>query len=326
MKALIIGAGRVGSSFDQVKEKEWVNTHLGAYKKSKKIKSIAICDTNKQALKQAVDFWSVKDAFDTVDEAMENFHPDIVSLCAGVKYNLDIIRKISSYNSVKLAWVEKPFSDNLGNANKQLELFSQHKIHFITNYQRRFDGFYLYVKEHLSELVGDVQKCTAYFSGGVINAGSHLVNLFLFYFGTPKKVKPIKIEPGANGDFHGDFSLSFENFNAYCFELNKQSSFLSGGYAIFEIDILGSKGRIDIKSLPFNEYDYNYYEAGDSRFPKVKVLKPRKLPLDFKRNYMENELSCLLSRSKDKEVKDKEKAIETLKIFEKLGIWKERKK
>ena len=44
MKALVVGMGRTGSSFDEVKEKNWVNTHLGAYKKSSAIKGIAICD------------------------------------------------------------------------------------------------------------------------------------------------------------------------------------------------------------------------------------------------------------------------------------------
>ena len=44
MKALVIGAGRVGSSFDQLKEKNWVNTHIGAYKKSSRISEIATTD------------------------------------------------------------------------------------------------------------------------------------------------------------------------------------------------------------------------------------------------------------------------------------------
>ena len=116
--------------------------------------------------------------------------------------------------------------------------------------------------------------------------------------------------------------MNFENFSAYCFELNKQSSFLSGGYAIFEIDILGSKGRVNIRSLPFNEYDYTYYESGSSRFPKVKVLKPKDLGLGFKRKYMEDELNCLLTRSKEKKIEDKEDAIKTLEVFKKLGILK----
>ena len=320
MKALVIGAGRVASSFDQVKEKDWVNTHLGAYKKNKNIKSIAICDIDGRALKQAADFWSLEDTFDTVDRAMESFRPDMASICAGAGHNLDILRKVARPGCVKFVWIEKPFSNTLENAQKQLEIFAREKIHFLTNYQRRFDGFYLYLKKHLPELIGDVQKCTAYFSGGVINTSSHLVNLLIFYFGIPKGAEPIRIEPDNKGDFHGDFSLDFGNFSAYCFEVNKQSSILSGGYSIFEIDILGSKGRIDIKSLPFNEYGYSYYEVGDSRFPGVKVLKPKDLNLNFTREYMEAELEHLLSKSGEDEVKDSEGAVETVRVFKELGL------
>ncbi len=320
MKALVVGVGRIGSSFDQIKEKNWINSHIGTYRKNSKIEKIAICDKDIRVLKKAANFWSIKESFDNLDEALKDFSPEIVSVCTGARHNLEIIRKITRYRSVKLLWIEKPFSDTLKNAFTQQKLLVKHNIHFVTNYQRRFDRFYLYVKDHVTDLVGSVQKCVAYFSGGVVNTASHLVNLLIFYFGVPETSVSINIKAGEDRDSHGDFCLDFKNFKAFCFELNKQSSVLSGGYSIFEIQIFGDKGRMDIRSLPFNEYDYDYYVVGKSRFKNVKVLDKKRLGLDFKRRYMENGLKFLLDKVKKRRIKDTEGAIETLKILKEIGV------
>lgn len=320
MKALVVGMGRMGSSFDMISEKKWVNTHLGAYKHNSLIKKIAICDKSEKALNEAASFWSIKDLFTNVEEALELFSPDICSICCNAQQNLALIRNIIKCKSVKLLWVEKPFSDTVEHALEQLKLLSHAKIHFVTNYQRRFDGFYVYIKDRLDDMVGNIQKCTAYFSGGIVNSGSHLVNLLLFYFGLPCKVFPLKLEAKAmEFDYHGDFCLDYDNFNVYCFELNKQTSILSKGYSIFEIQIWGEKGRLDIKSMPYNEYAFTYYAVGSLKFKNVSVLKEERLKLNFKRTYMHEELKFLLSKIHNSRSIDTEGAVDTLKILKEIG-------
>ena len=59
MKALVIGAGRIGSTFDELKEKDWTNTHIGAYLKNARIMEVAVCDKDEIALKRSLDFWHI---------------------------------------------------------------------------------------------------------------------------------------------------------------------------------------------------------------------------------------------------------------------------
>lgn len=319
MKALVIGAGRIASTFDRVPGKTWVNTHLGAYKKNRAISKIALCDSSSNALASAADFWCIKDTFSTLDEALKVFEPDIVSVCAGAAQNLGIIKTLVACKAIKGVWIEKPFSDTVNNALLQHRLLSSARIQYITNYQRRFDGFYVHTKNHLTDLVGNVQKCTAFFSGGVINSASHLINLLLFYFGLPTRSCALSIERSDN-DFHGDFKIDFGAFSAFCFEINRQSSILAKGYSIFELQIWGDKGRVDLRSLPFNEYDYRYCCASDSRFKGVKILKQKRVKLFFKRDFMETGLSYLLSKLGGKKIEDTEQAIDTLKVFKSIGV------
>lgn len=322
MKALVIGAGRIGSAFDQIKEKKWVNSHVGAYKKNRRIKKIAVCDKDLAALKRAADFWRLKDTFNDLNNALRQFSPDIVSLCTGAGANLKLIDEVSRQKSVKFLWIEKPFSDTLENASAQLAILKKNNIHFVTNYQRRFDGFFRYIKDNMEGLIGKPQKCAAFFSGGIVNSASHLVNLLIFYFGLPENSIPLGITMDGQSNYHGDFCIKFNGLNAYCFELNRQSSIISGGYSIFEIQIFGEKGRLDIRSLPFNEYSYDYYAAGRGRFKNINILRRKNIRLKFPRRYMENGLEALLSKADEKEVSDGEGAIETLKVFKQIEVIK----
>jgi len=319
MKALVVGMGRTGSSFDEVKEKNWVNTHLGAYKKSSVIKGIAICDINQKALDKAIEFWNIKNAYNNIENALHEFSPEIVSLCVSADNILPLMKKLIKYSSIKFLWIEKPFSDSVENARKQIELLSQHKIRFLTNYQRRFDQCYDYAKENLNALIGSPEKCVCFFSGGIVNTASHLVNLLLYFFGTPQTVRALNIKKDETGVDHGDFMLRFNACDAYAFEVNPSSSILTGAYSIFEVHLLGNKGKFIIKSLPLNGVDFDYYKASNSNFKGVKILKKEEVNINKERCYMEQELSTLIGRD-DEMAGDNEGTLETLMILNKLGV------
>jgi len=319
LKALVVGMGRIGSSFDEVKEKNWVNTHLGAYKKSSAIKGIAICDINQKALDKAIEFWNIKNAYNNIENALHEFSPEIVSLCVSADNILPLMKKLVKYSSIKFLWIEKPFSDSVENARKQIELLSQYEIRFLTNYQRRFDQCYDYAKENLNSLIGNPQKCVCFFSGGIVNTASHLINLLLYFFATPPTVKALNIKRDEAGVDHGDFMLRFNACDAYAFEVNPSSSILTGAYSIFEVHLLGNKGKFIIKSLPLNGVDFDYYRASNSNFKGVRILKEEEVNINKERCYMEQELSTLIGKV-DALVGDNEGAIETLKILNKLGV------
>jgi len=322
MKALVVGMGRTGSSFDEVKEKNWVNTHLGAYKKSSAIKGIAICDVNQKALDKAIGFWNIKNAYNNIENALHEFSPEIVSLCVSADNILPLTKKLIKYSSIKFLWIEKPFSDSVENARKQIELLSQHEIRFLTNYQRRFDQCYDYTKENLNVLIGRPQKCVCFFSGGIVNTASHLVNLLLYFFGMPSIVKALNIKKyETTGVGHGDFMLRFNECDAYAFEVNPSSSIITGAYSIFEVHLLGNKGKLIIKSMPMNVVDFDYYRASNSNFKGVKILKEEEVDINKERFYMEQELSTLIGRDNET-VGDNEGALETLMILNKLGVMK----
>jgi len=319
MKALVVGMGRTGSSFDEVKEKNWVNTHLGAYKKSSAIKGIAICDIKQKALDKAIEFWNIKNAYNNIENALHEFSPEIVSLCVSADNILPLIKKLIKYSSIKFLWIEKPFSDSVENAREQIELLSQHKIRFLTNYQRRFDQCYDYARENLNAFIGNPEKCVCFFSGGIVNTASHLVNLLLYFFGMPSTVKALNIKKDETGVNHGDFMLRFNACDAYALEVNPSSSILTGAYSIFEVHLLGNKGKFIIKSLPHNSVDFEYYRASNSNFKGVRILKEEEVNINKERCYMEQELSTLIGRDNGA-IGDNEGALETLKILNKLGV------
>jgi len=319
MKALVVGAGRVGSSFDQLKGKDWVNTHLGAYKKNSRISEIAICDVDPNVSKRASKLWGIPTIYSEISEAIRDFSPTVVSLCIPPEHNLPAIRELVKHGAVRLLWVEKPFSDSVANARQQVGLLKEHEINFLTNYQRRFDPSYEKVKMEVQDLLGEIQKCVCFFSGGVVNTASHLINLLIYYFGTPRSCEALNITKLKSGIFHGDFRLIFEGFDAYALEVNPAASILSGAYSILEIQLVGSKGKLIIKSLPFNEVEFDYSRVGNSRFEGIKILEATPLNIKHKRLYMERELETLLERENES-VLDCEDALETLLVLHQIGV------
>jgi predicted dehydrogenase len=157
-------------------------------------------------------------------------HPDIIrhTLNAGIRHIL----------------CEKPVSSDLILARDVFALVDRCRGDLFVNYWRFFDRSHQLVKRVIVEkTLGDVLKVCCYYGKGVKNTASHLIHLFLDYFGEIEWIKKLTGDSShASGD---DLDIDFV-FGTRSGIVGSVLYIPNDDYRIFEIDILCSKGRIRV--------------------------------------------------------------------------------
>ena len=252
LKCGVIGCGRVGCGFDDTPLRNIIRTHAMSYVKNKRTKLISFCDIDQNKLKKYGKKFSIKNLYTENDKMMENEKLDCISICTLANTHLKIV-KTAIKNNVKGIIIEKPISDTLNNAKKIIQLCERNNIILAVNHQRRFDPFYhrvaLLIKN--SEL-GKIQHVNVLYGGGIANTGSHIFDILRLFFGEAVSVfaKLSNNKSTNKFDPNVDSTIEFKN-KIHC----SLHALDSQNYGIAEMDILGTKKRINI-DLVTNEMKF----------------------------------------------------------------------
>lgn len=293
-KAALVGCGRIGSEFDEDTKRKIISTHAGAYSAILETELVAVADINGEKLEKCGKRWGVKSLYQNYEEMLENENLDILSICTWNSTHLDIVRKAVEYD-VKAIFCEKPIADTLSNAYKMVEICNKNNVILQIDHQRRFCEFHQEIKNFLSSgKLGETQQVSFHYTAGIANTGSHMFDLLRFFFGDVEWVIAFQSEnksPNEN-DPNFDGFIRFKN-NVFCsIHACDVKDFL-----IFEMDIVGEKGRLRITHSGF---DLDFFEIRDSNlFSGYKELyrcEPsidKDLPRDFMINGVKHLVECL---------------------------------
>ncbi|MBU4348545.1 Gfo/Idh/MocA family oxidoreductase [Patescibacteria group bacterium] len=145
---------------------------------------------------------------------------------------------------VKNILCEKPISYSLEESKKLIKKAEKAGCVLFVNYFRAFnDSYARLIKKIKSRFLGRIQSFDVKYSRGIFNNGTHMIDLLIRMFGEVKTARGVKNltcnffekDPTINA------SLQFKNgISGYIHGLNNDF------YNIFELDILGEKGRIKI--------------------------------------------------------------------------------
>ena len=265
-RSAIVGCGRIASLFSKDNLRGGVVTHAAMYKDNPETELVAACDIDKKKLEEFGSTWEMKALYTDFEEMLKNENIDIVSICTWDTTHYELVMLAAKYG-VKAIFCEKPIADNLSKADEMVALCKEKGIVFAVNHSRRWDNFEHKIKDYIvSGKLGEIQCVSAYYTAGIANTGTHLLDLLGFFFDEVKWVwaNSDGVIEGADPTLDG------------CMFFNKGfSCFLHGmdvnAYVIFEIDIYGKKGRLRIKNSGFN---LQAWEVIDSpRFSGYKELK-----------------------------------------------------
>ena len=156
LKAVIIGAGRIGVEFDQC--------HAQAYTDCKDTELVELIDLDLPKACRAAEKWGIPHASNIF-----NTNADIVSICTPPETHLDVLRQVVS--EVKGILCEKPIATTLEDADEMIRLCKRYNVILQVNHQRRWG------------------MPTFRYSRGILNTMTHGFDLLRMYFGEVDRIE-----------------------------------------------------------------------------------------------------------------------------------------
>ncbi len=244
LRAAIIGCGQIAGGYDEQTGPEEVRTHAKVYQLQPATELVAVADQDGQRAREFSARWGNPAAYSDIAKMLAAEHPDIVSICTPDSTHAAVLEMCLDCPTIRAVWCEKPLTTDVGAAEAIVSACAQRGIVLAVNYQRRWQPQMERIKNALKRGdLGDVQKVVVYYSKGICHNGSHAVDLLLDWFGLPNTLQV----HGSLVDFVADdptvdARLQFGDIPVYLIGVDERA------YSLFEIQILGTVGRVDVKS------------------------------------------------------------------------------
>ncbi len=279
LRAAIIGCGRIAGSFDKDPKRKYITTHAGAYSHIKKTELIAVCDEDKNKLKEFGNDWKVKRLYSDYKDMIKKENLDILSICTWPASHFEI-SKFAMDHGIKTIFCEKPITNKLNQADELVMLSKKNKVAFAVNHTRRWDAGHIKVREFIKAgKLGKLSHVICYYTAGISNTGTHLFDLLRFFLGNAEAVHASQTPIFGDKDLTLSGQIWFKNeVLVTLVGLNVSN------YLIFEIDFYGSNGRF---RLTRSGFESESWEVGPSPFfSGYKELLHSKLNLNLKKKTM----------------------------------------
>ena len=279
----IVGCGKIGVSFDSPNDNS-IRTHLKSYIDNKECKLVAVCDPNLKKLKQVTSNWKKIKSYTSLEKLLEENSIDVLSICSPTEKHFENF-SLACKAGVKKIWLEKPSAENSNLIEKMIQIKNEFGVNVFVNYFRRYDPSFIELKNELAD-IGNLVSISGLYTKGLRNNGSHLIDLLIWLVG------PIKNQ-NLTTDFVGmkfpsaSFNLSFKNIDANIKSLNYKN------FEMFELDIIGSSGRVVINDSGRNIDFYKISKSED--YPEYEILKLSKRLKFNSNNFMKNGLELFLN-------------------------------
>lgn len=184
-------------------------------------------------------------AFTTFDEMLSEVRPDIVDIITPSTSHLDYI-KLALKAGVKAIICQKPFCNNLDEANEAVRLSEKYNTPIIIHENFRFQPWYRIMKKEIEKgTLGDIHQLTFRLRTGdgqgkdayldrqpyfqkmekflIHETGVHWIDTFRYLMGKPKAVYADlrKMNPNIAGEDAGYFIMEFEDGKQALFDANR---------------------------------------------------------------------------------------------------------
>ncbi len=236
-KAVIIGCGRMAGSDDDLSS-SIPTSHAGMFKHDDRFELVAVCDLDEQRRKEFQSKWNVDLGFADLGTLLSNVRPDVVSIVTPTQDHVASTLSLGEA-SIPVVFLEKPVAGTAIEAGLLSEI-DQKKTRVLVNYQRRFSSNFRSLKHYISDnKLGKITHVQSAYPIGLIHAGTHALDLMLWLFGDPLSNQANFLRADFGHDALVDFALLFSgDILAHVQGVAREPANL------FEIDILGTKGRV----------------------------------------------------------------------------------
>lgn len=244
LKTALIGFGRIGqaNAQDTVMGRALkYASHAQVLAEHPDFDWFAVVDRSATARQIAQEEWEISDTAESANELGARNDIEVAVIATPPDKRMDIIE---AFPNLKAVLVEKPLGLDLESASRFVELCSKRRILVQVDLLRRADIFTRrLVDGHLEELVGSPQAVFGIYGNGLLNNGTHMVDLIRMLFGEIASVQVIgkpmfEVESPFPQDCNDAFCLLTERGVNVVMQSVKFEHYRENG-----IDIWGTSGR-----------------------------------------------------------------------------------
>jgi len=294
-KAAVIGCGRIGAEIFLYNKKIRPATHAEAYQNNPKVELLGLVDTNPKKLQAAGRYFPKAILFNSAEEMFQKIKPDIVSVATSAESHFFLVKLAAKFKTPAIV-CEKPISESIKDAREMIKICRENKSLLFINHQRRFSKSIRKWRENIKKgILGEIIQSNSYYYNGLLNGGTHTIDLLMFFLGKVDWVRAIKNDRTSwkKDDINIDAWLGFKNGTLVTIQSLPQNYTFSNFY------FYGTKGRIAIKNLA---YDLEYQKLVKNRDYKgyYRLALPRtyKEKKTFMALMAEHVVNCLDGKEK----------------------------
>lgn len=246
----MIGLGKISWGYEEdplVLRRMKYPTHFSVLRAHPHFQLVAAQDKSVDArsafARYAKKFHSSPAIYENWEEMIKSEKPELLIVASDTASHVEICNRAIDLG-IKTILCEKPLSYTLPGAEALVRKAKKNHCALFVNYLRAFNPSYIrFIGDIQHGLLGRIQSFDAKYSRGILNNGTHLIDLLLRMFGPVNSVhgfkNPTRIANESDPTTSG--ALTFKNgTSGYLHGLNNDC------YNIFELDILGEQGRITI--------------------------------------------------------------------------------
>lgn len=245
--AAVVGCGRIGAEEKHYNKKIQPGTHAGAYLMNKKIQLVALVDKDKDKLAAARKYFPETRLYTDIEDMLKKHKIDIISIATPTKCHYNDVLCAARYKC-RAVVCEKPLSYKIAEARRMIVACKKNGSQLFVNHQRHFDPLLQKWSRKIKQgLLGEIYQGNAYYYNGLMNNGTHLVDLLIFFGGDPVSVV---------GRFNEKTSSTSEDMNVDGLIIFKNDTLVSlqslgKNYGYADLTLLGEKGMFSIRDLGF---------------------------------------------------------------------------
>ena len=252
-RAALIGCGKIGAGVERYSAKIQPWAHASVFSQNERTELVGLVDADAGKQEKLGKDFPGGPFFTDIDDMMRQVKPEIVSIATLPESHAEIVDKVLAY-PVKAILCEKPVAHTIDAAEHLVAACKTKGVPLFINHIRRFDPDIRAAKQRLSGM-GEVMQAHSYYTRGIHNNGTHVIDLFRFFLGDVTAVSGIRNRKTENyTDLPGEMNID----GLLVFAGGAQAAIQtinSDAYSIFDFDFLAQGGKVALRHFGFRIED-----------------------------------------------------------------------
>ena len=239
-RTLVVGLGQIGMGYDLNHDPDqFILTHARAFQMHPDFELVGGVDGDSARVSLFEAKYS-RPGYLNLEAALINLNPEVVVISTTTNQHAPIVKSVLNLTQPEAILCEKPLAYDLDEAQQIVTDCTSKGVKLYVNYMRRSDRGVNDVKERIAnQSIAQPIKGVTWYSKGILNNGSHFLNLLEYWLGKPTDFKLVdrgrlwnEVDP--EPDIRVDFELGTVVFLASQEE----------NYSHYTVELVASNGRL----------------------------------------------------------------------------------